>query len=364
MHERFTISEESGSTWLKCARSCERAGCDAFELTRSGGCTHFWDAGSGTRAGCGSNPAMRCFERQIAQPLRYIKGWVVDCHRPANRPAVLLLGDSRGRTVFRDQVGPWCTEEADDAEDWAAPADVSTHVASATTCKPYSPFDAFGFFLHYGVSSDGHYHHTRFGWRDHGHNNWGGPGWEDPKDENADPKIDSRALATEAARRFVAWARRGALGPVVVVVTSMVWDIFRKAEWYPSQSREAWGIEYQRNYSLLAQNVLREVGSDGMVLLSTSSPLNLSSYNDELSEDVAMHVRQVHKALGKRYSNVHLLDTWASSNRFNRGSLLMDDIHPNKPGTRIDFRLLTRTLQDAQPQYPECKNALYRRVRS
>eukprot|EP00966_Prymnesium_polylepis_P100327 2324100-Prymnesium_polylepis.1 len=81
------------------------------------------------------------------------------------RPGVLLLGDSRDRDTFAVIAGVVCSREA---WNWTQATPDAT-VAGGATCRPSAEIAALGYFLHYGVSSDGIYHSAGFGWRHHMH---------------------------------------------------------------------------------------------------------------------------------------------------------------------------------------------------
>jgi hypothetical protein len=187
------------------------------------------------------------------------------------RPAVLLLGDSRDRVVYGHSVGRLCTgtlsgcagtsrrngtvESAEHCYSWqwAAPAHfpIASYYQSGggALCRSDKPLAAFAYLIHYGVSSSGPYLHD---WRTHGHEHWAGVGWMDVA--NSTPRVNSAALAAEAAARFARRAPENSR--VCIVYASLMWDLGRHRElFHARQPWPVWQVEFARNYTAVVEQL-------------------------------------------------------------------------------------------------------------
>ena len=184
------------------------------------------------------------------------------------RISLLLLGDSRDRLLYGQTVARWCTgivgvpckgmsrQNGTGAAhcyswQWAAPGFfpiASYHqTAGGALCnrsQQAMPLAAYGYMIVYGVSPVPPYLHD---WSTHPHANWSGLGWMDGSADGERPRVNSAALAVEAAWRFASRAPPDSC--VVVVYSSLLWDLGRRVELYPHQHVYDWAAEYRSNYS-------------------------------------------------------------------------------------------------------------------
>ena len=184
-----------------------------------------------------------------------------------SRPAVLLLGDSRDRLLYQDVALRACTGHNASAHRvlwWVEPFNANrssdaadgystkhqVEMKGGTICTPSSQWSAVGYFGHYGVAADGRYIGAAY--TSHGHHDWQGPGWTDAI-VGGRPQVNSPVLAAEAVRRFVAAFGRSA--PVVVVLSSMLWDLARRCLNEPNQQLSDWRAGFHANYTALARAV-------------------------------------------------------------------------------------------------------------
>ena len=206
--------------------------------------------------------------------------------------SLLLLGDSRDRVLFGSTQGDQCTgvntgcagQSRRQGEgkshcysfQWAAPSLFPTpsyfQSAAGALCQQKQqqrpgvssrqkqlPLAAYGYFLHYGISPQPPYLHD---WLSHPHHNWSGLGWTDGGGGDqgvAAAKVNSAALAVEAAWRFASAAPSESA--VCIVLSSFMWDLGRKQEHHPRQDVEAFSKEWQANYTSLVEQISRALAT-------------------------------------------------------------------------------------------------------
>lgn len=171
------------------------------------------------------------------------------------RPSVLLLGDEKDQVVYHQIVGQACSDDDAYKLRWTEPELFNPAVTAGTACRNSSELSALGFLLHYGVSSEGPYHDTAFGWKNQSHNGWDGPGW---REQDGRVEVNSADLIVEAFRR---WARHtDPRQPRVVVFASDLWDLYRYREHFALASSPAkWAEDYQKNFTRVATHLMGEM---------------------------------------------------------------------------------------------------------
>ena len=171
------------------------------------------------------------------------------------KPAVLLLGDSRSRYVFAAVAPHICAPMSCDAMASCSAANVLWHdenrqSAGAAQCSSSSSLSRLGYYVHYGVAQDPPY-------------------WRNPSHFHSDSSPGFAAMLGRAPRRLspptspqlmLRAVNNFTLGlpqgiPVVVVLSSLLWDLARRWAYFPQQRDGDWVAAYERNLTLAAGSV-------------------------------------------------------------------------------------------------------------
>ena len=295
----------------------------------------------------------------------------------ADRVSLLLLGDSRDRVLFGQTQSTQCTGKLGGCRgtsrlngtgaehcynfQWASPSHfpIASYWQSTAGahCRNDTRLAAFGYFLHYGVSSSGPYLHD---WSTHGHPRWAGPGWSDACNVDGDSTciLNSAALAIEAARRFM--HRSPQDSRVHILFSSLLWDLGRRYEHHRRQSVGAWMDEYRANYTRIIDELHAALTWPAALhsrrlstVLALSTPFDVPSAwpffegnqnaTAVMTDAAAAHVRAVARARG-----LPLVD-WHRSfrNEAARSSERLIDAygHPSiGAGVRLAWREVERAL--------------------
>ena len=170
------------------------------------------------------------------------------------------------------------------------PPDV--RISGDAKCTPGAPLHHFAYFLHYGVSPTGPYHTVS------GHEHGDG--------------LTSHLLMQHALH----WFRESVHGtltpgsprpPILVVYSSLAWDLGRRMEHFREQPSEAWLHEYRHNYSAAVRSLRGHLHPNEHLLLVADygcehaeggSDSFCARWGATVAHDAADAVESVGKSLG------------------------------------------------------------------
>ena len=209
-------------------------------------------------------------------------------------PSVFLLGDSRGRFTFAHLAPDVCERRlrcnfiGRCRANSSVASLVSQDAKGSVQCASGSGLGQLGYALHYGVAGpDGPYHFA-------------------PRHYSA---ADARLGSPSLMRRELAAFRQHSRPPLIVVLSSLLWDLGRRLK-LPPQSDEQWAAAYETNLTAAArmlQGTLDARSDEHLVLVADygcqhegSRGGDSSSYCHMYGGATARLAAHAAKAVGKR----------------------------------------------------------------
>ena len=259
--------------------------------------------------------------------------------------ALLFVGDSRDRGIYADRLLTGDCQETGTRVMTLNKSDGSPcdfFMDGIATCRR-GPIQQLGHFCHYGVSADGIYSPAAYQGC-HSHSGWNGGGWS--------PEIDSPALVIEAVRRFVA-TQLGRQSHLIVVFSSMMWDVARRCLQFPDEPFEQWSESFLANYTELVDAVAKIVAAaDGTLVLTTGYLPSYHWHCFTLSNHSGTNFTHVHftqevvRRLAPRVGAVLLDQQVVLRTHYKNGprDVLMDDKHANEAGRALIWVELRATV--------------------
>lgn len=300
--------------------------------------------------------------------------------QPSPGFAILLLGDSRDRYVFDDQLLTSCSAESARRGEttkkklrWPSPTCARLAKPHEKSCGRFGcakhrmngsaacSFGVLGHVDHYGVAPDGAY--NPIAWSTHAHYGWNGAGFDeasadtDIADDDATGEfrrecrhfegravIRGHELILEAVERFAACVPSDL--KLRVVFSSMLWDMARHCLCLPDEPYDAWAATLRTNYTLIARRLAETVASHGGKLFLTTGYLPREDWYCIKASPLsyARHAASVARGVAPTVG-ARLIDLQRLFGTFARGDeLLRDDRHANERGRAMQWAAIAQAV--------------------